>query len=265
MQRMKKYYEPDRVKREVPFEPIPNEVRAIYLRAGELLAIQERFPVAYQPLGTIEWHGRHLPIGCDSIKAERLCVEAASIAGGVVMPTIHFAADAHWDNGYGIGFGMDAAAGFQLPGSFYQVDVHLLKKWLINACTNYLNRGFKLVILVSGHNPTIQQNVMDEVCYALKTPDGKEPVCAAMDYTLVEPGDPRRSSDHAGGCETSMMLYLNGERVNMRANDGMARRELAIGGSFAFDQATAEEGEIRFKLQTAGLVKLAQEKLKALG
>ena len=46
---MKKYYDLEAVKNAIPFEPIPDEVRAQYLRPGEILSIQERFPVAFQP------------------------------------------------------------------------------------------------------------------------------------------------------------------------------------------------------------------------
>jgi len=261
---MMKHYEPDKVTEAVPLEPIPSEVRAQYLRPGELLAIQDKFPVAFQPLGTLEWHGRHNPIGCDAIKAERLCVETAKAVGGVVMPPIYFAADAYRDVGKGYGLGMDPTAGFQLPGSFYQIDPDFFRDLVLNAARNYLNRGFKLVVIVSGHNPSLQQNVMDEVCYLLKTPDGKEPVYFTMEYTAIEPGNPKRRGDHAGGYETSMMLFLNGDRVNMRANDGQKEPDLGVGPEFPVNQATAEEGRIRFQLQLDGLSKIVRRKLEAL-
>jgi creatinine amidohydrolase len=260
---LRKYYEAGKVSHEVPLEPIPEEVRALYLRPGEIMAIQEIFPVAYQPLGTLEWHGRHNPIGVDSIKAEQLCIKAAQLTGGVVMPAIHFAADAYWDTGFGIGHGMDATAGFQLPGSYYQIDNALLSKFLVNACQNYLNRGFKLIVMVSGHNPPIQQNLMDEVCYICKTAEGGEPVCFAMDYSLIGQGNPRRASDHAAGIETSMMLFLNPDRVKMDANKGHEREQLGLGGVMPYDEATAMEGETRFHMQVEGLVKLAKDKLRA--
>ncbi|REE78599.1 creatinine amidohydrolase [Paenibacillus taihuensis] len=254
---MKKHYDAARVKREVPLEPIPAEVRAQYLRPGELLAIQEQFPVAYQPLGTLEWHGRHNPLGVDSLKAERLCLEAARRTGGVVMPAIHFAADAHWDAGFGIGYGMDATAGYALPGSFYSIDTKLFAALLENACRNYLSRGFRLVVLISGHNPSIQQNVIDEVCYRLGREDGMEPVVFSMDYTLMEPDDPLRASDHAAAIETSMMLHLHGDRVNMATNDGHEREHLGVGGERPYSAATAAEGELRLQRQVDGLVRFA--------
>jgi creatinine amidohydrolase len=261
---MNKSYEPERVKEAVPLEPIPQEVRAQFLRPGELLAIQAKFPVAFQPVGTLEWHGRQNPTGCDAIKAERLCIETAKRTGGVVMPSVYFAADAYRDTGKGYGLGMDPEAGFQLPGSFYQIDTDLLKRFMLNACRNYLARGFKLVVIVSGHNPAIQQNLFDEICYLLKTPDGKEPVFFTMEYTTIEKGNPKRSGDHAGGYETSMMLYLNGDRVNMKANDGQKEPNLAIYNEFPVNQATAEEGRVRFNLQIEGLTKLVRERLRPL-
>jgi creatinine amidohydrolase len=263
-QPMKKEYERGVVKAAVPLEPIPAEVRAQYLRPGELLAVQEKFPVAFQPVGTLEWHGRQNPIGCDAIKAERLCVETARRIGGVVMPTIYFGVDAFRDVGKGYGLGMDAEAGFALPGSFYQIEVEQFRDLIHNAARNYLARGFRLVVIVSGHNPAIQQNTLDEVCYLLKTAEGKEPVFMTMEYTTIEEGNPRRSGDHAGGYETSMMLYLNGERVNLKANEGQTTPKLAIYELFPVEQATAEEGRARFELQVEGLARLTRERLAAV-
>ncbi len=176
------------------------------------------------------------------------------------MPAVYFAADAYRDTGKGYGLGMDTEAGFELPGSFYQIDTDLLKRLMLNACRNYLARGFKLVVIVSGHNPPIQQNLFDEICYLLKTAEGKEPVFFTMEYTAIEKGNPKRSGDHAGGYETSMMLYLNGDRVNMKANEGQKEPDLAIYSEFPVNQATAEEGRIRFNLQVEGLIKLVRDR-----
>ncbi|MDP6040103.1 MAG: creatininase family protein [Candidatus Latescibacteria bacterium] len=262
---MKKYYEPEKVTEMIPRESIPDEVRALYLRPGEILSIQDTCPIAFQPLGTLEWHGRHNPIGCDSIKAEELCIEAAKRVGGIVMPAMHFSNDAYRDVGKGQGMGMDATAGFQLPGSFYMIDVALLRSYLINACQNYLDRGFKLVIIVSGHNPGLQQNMLDEVCYIMKEDDGREPVVFTMEYQVMPEGDPRRHSDHAGGYETSMMLHLAPDRVNMNANDNLPEPNLGVGSRTPVSEATGEEGQIRFDMQVEGMVRFAQEKLEALG
>lgn len=261
---MKKGYDANTVKTHVPREPMPIERRAEYLRPGELLALQDAFPVAYMPIGTLEWHGRQNPIGCDAIKAQRLCEAAADVTGGVVMPALYFSSDAILNVGHGYARGMDAVAGFELPGSFYQIDERLFVEMLAGACRNYLARGFELVVMVSGHNPPIQQNLMDEVCHRFaRDDDSKSPVRALMEYSAVEEGNPRRHSDHAGAYETSMMMHLCPERVNQRANEGMIIDQLAIGGEHS-SLASAEEGRICFELQTRGLVDFARIALEEL-
>ena len=83
-------------------------------------------PVAYLPLGTLEWHGEHLPLGSDAIQSEELMIECAKRFGGIVMPPIHLGPDRAWDHGEGeVLHGMDYADSTdphrQLDGSCYWV------------------------------------------------------------------------------------------------------------------------------------------------
>ena len=83
-------------------------------------------PVAYLPLGTLEWHGEHLPLGSDAIQSEELMIECAKRFGGIVMPPIHLGPDRAWDRGEGeVLHGMDYADSTdphrQLDGSCYWV------------------------------------------------------------------------------------------------------------------------------------------------
>lgn len=45
-------------------------------------------PVAYLPLGTLEWHGPHMPLGADGIQSKELFVRVAEKVGGVVLPIL---------------------------------------------------------------------------------------------------------------------------------------------------------------------------------
>ena len=75
-----------------------NAASAVKVRYDELLPhefrkrLAER-PIAYLPLGTLEWHGEHLPLGSDAIQSEGLMVECARRFGGIVMPPIHLGPD----------------------------------------------------------------------------------------------------------------------------------------------------------------------------
>jgi len=50
----------------------------IYLRPRQLKAEIERFPLAMVPLGALEWHSYHLPLGTDGLKAEYLLRKTAA-------------------------------------------------------------------------------------------------------------------------------------------------------------------------------------------
>ena len=44
----------------------------------------------YLPIGTLEWHAEHLPVGLDALNAEAICLRAAVHGGGVVGPTLYY-------------------------------------------------------------------------------------------------------------------------------------------------------------------------------
>ena len=60
-----------------------NKKKADRVRFDELLPHEFRTrlaerPIAYLPLGTIEWHGEHIALGADAIQSESLMVECAN-------------------------------------------------------------------------------------------------------------------------------------------------------------------------------------------
>jgi creatinine amidohydrolase len=260
---MKSNYDPALIETHVPREPIPEEVCAARLRPGELLARQDAFPVAFMPLGTLEWHGRQNPIGCDALKTEALCVATAKKIGGVVMPPLFFGVDAWWDAGNGLGYGMDPVAGFPLPGSFYPTQPELFMAIMENACRNYLARGFKLVVMISGHNPPVQINMMNEVCAKFLTAEGCEPVTALFEFTAMDGDNPLNVPDHAGFYETSLMMHLT-DRVNQAANTGQEIPYFAVGTRRPLEEASAEYGAAIFTAQIDSLSKYVQKKLGEL-
>ncbi len=58
------------------------------LRPAELRALAAAAPLAYMPIGPLEFHGEHLPTGVDWFEAHGLCLRAAARSGGVVLPPI---------------------------------------------------------------------------------------------------------------------------------------------------------------------------------
>src|SRR5690625_2000083 len=67
-----------------------SEVRYHYLRPKQIIEKRKEFPVAYIPIGTIEWHGGHMPTGADGIQAEGLAELCAKKGGVLVFPTLYY-------------------------------------------------------------------------------------------------------------------------------------------------------------------------------
>jgi creatinine amidohydrolase/Fe(II)-dependent formamide hydrolase-like protein len=66
------------------------KVRYHEMLPHEIVARRERFPAAFVGLGGLEWHGEHLAVGNDALKAESLCELAAARSGGFALPTLWY-------------------------------------------------------------------------------------------------------------------------------------------------------------------------------
>ena len=61
--------------------------RIEWLRPAEIIAEMTQRPLVYLPVGPLEWHGPHLPIGTDPLDAQAVARRVAARTGGLVMPT----------------------------------------------------------------------------------------------------------------------------------------------------------------------------------
>lgn len=66
------------------------KVRYEEMLPHEIVARRKRFPAAFMGLGGLEWHGEHLAVGNDALKAEKLCELAAVRSGGFAFPTLWY-------------------------------------------------------------------------------------------------------------------------------------------------------------------------------
>ena len=63
-----------------------DEVCYELLRPAQAIARRKAYPLAYMPVGIIEFHGLHNPLGLDGLQVHGVCVRAAKKGGGVVFP-----------------------------------------------------------------------------------------------------------------------------------------------------------------------------------
>ncbi len=120
-------------------------------------------PVAYLPLGTIEWHGEHLPLGSDGLQAREFFIRLARETGGVVYPMLFMGPDRKQTVDEKELYGMDifvgdaasgkAYASQQLDGSSYWIAEEDFQA-LMEAILKQVSRaGFK-VLVAHGHGPS---------------------------------------------------------------------------------------------------------------
>lgn len=170
-------------------------------------------PIAYLPMGTLEWHGEHLPLGSDAFQSEALMRMCAQELGGIVMPPIHLGPDGAvlMPDGQLL-HGMDRSDSTtphrRLEGSAYWVSSGFFKLLIDEILTQLKRAGFKAVF-ADGHGPSRWSWVDDlpsrERRFGLKlfgvTPDIKDVWPSMM--------------DHAAHNETSIMLAVRPDLVDM--------------------------------------------------
>lgn len=156
----------------------------------------QAFPVGYLPIGCLERHGDHLPMGLDVIKAHHVCCLAAKAIGGVVFPPHYYSGIHHmtpeqtvkytgqWGNLY-----TDRTAKGHLEDVILQIAII----------------GIKVLVLYSGHYPSCQLAMMRELSEVV-TEQPFRVIPFAEQMVL--------KGDHAGVSETSLMLYLDRNLVD---------------------------------------------------
>jgi len=72
---------------------MPNRVLYAELTPQEFRERIAKAPIAYLPLGTLEWHGEHLPLGADGLQSQGFFEQLAREAGGIVLPMLFLGVD----------------------------------------------------------------------------------------------------------------------------------------------------------------------------
>ena len=67
-----------------------DEVRFDRMVPSAIVARREACNLAYLPVGSVEWHGDHMPFGTDYFTVTHIAEEAARRFGGVVFPPIYY-------------------------------------------------------------------------------------------------------------------------------------------------------------------------------
>ncbi|MFW5689247.1 MAG: creatininase family protein [Spirochaetota bacterium] len=165
-------------------------------------AVETTERVCLLPLGVIEKHGDHLPLGQDTIYIHEVCARAAEREPAMVFPAYYFG---------------QIHEARHVPGTI-AIDGELLVRLLFNVCEEISRNGFRKIVLVNGHGGNSHL-----ISYFLQLTLEEEHAWTA--YASMIPGPGTRSAPlleasndgHAGEKETSAMLHLHPELVRLDA------------------------------------------------
>ena len=234
-------------------------MRLAELSSPALEALRERRPVALWPVGAVEPHGPHAPLGTDTLISVGMCERAAARLGdppAVVLPALAFGVTR-----YGAAFA--GAIG---------ITEATLRAVVLDVASSVEQQGFRRLVIVNNHFEPEQ----------VATLRAAAADAGALYLDLVRRRNAQRLTDefrrgscHAGRYETSLVLAdaprlvdsvvadLPANEVDMPAAMAAGRTDfVAMGMDRAYcgapAEASAEEGRATFEILTDMLVELVE-------
>lgn len=177
-------------------------VQIEHLRPAQIRAALAACPVVYQPLGTLEYHQEHLPIGLDALTAQGLCLGSAQRHGGLVCPVLYF------------GTGGDHG---EMPFTVMMPGPTEIEGLLRLSMKRFAASGVRLMVLLSGHFADEQIAMIRRLAEEWNAgPSDMKVLALAMNMAKDEPDVPMKP-DHAGLFETTLLASFWPETVDIAA------------------------------------------------
>jgi creatinine amidohydrolase len=192
------------------------ESRYELMRPQQIVAAQARAPIAYVPIGPMEWHGPHLAVGTDMLHAYAMAIGAARLTGGVVLPPLPVGTETYTDperlrhRGFAGDeriYGMDYP-GFPLPSLYIEEGVMGV---IVHEIIRALKRqGFRVVVITNGHGALNHRATLQRIATEQSEPGRVVVLLTGYFYDT-------NYREHAAIGETSFLLAYHPEAVDLTA------------------------------------------------
>jgi len=171
------------------------------------VARMKRKPVVLLPVGAVEQHGPHLPLGADTIQPLHVLERVAAKAGAILAPPIP----------YGV-----VATSRPFPGSL-SVSFDALRAYVRDVLSELVRNGFRRVVVVSGHAEGVHLAALRTAAKEVVDRGGAD-VTVLSDYEIIYGSEfAEEGEGHAGKLETSRLLVHRPDLVKGRAPRGRNR------------------------------------------
>ncbi len=212
------------------------KVRYEEMLPHEVVSAREEKPVAYLPIGGIEWHGEHNPLGLDTVKAHELCIRAAQNGGGLAMPPL-FWGESRKSSLLEYNYNVDNKITDKMHlkpfddddymgGISPEEEKNFYEHLLTHIYYELKSLGFRVIFVLCGHYPLKEQAVKTAQRFMEKNPEIK--IYAGIEADPVRDIYPN-GGDHAGKWETSIMATLRPELVDISVlGDDMSVKPIGV-------------------------------------
>lgn len=222
------------------------------LRPSQIIAGREACPVAYLPIGTIEWHGLHNPVGLDALKAHALCVRFASEIGGLAFPPLWYGENRSQAlmesnpasrDGIAAGMGLppeNFATGYMAQSVADQNrQCHSL---LVHICHEIKSLGFKVLVICAGHYPLLDHARSAAAFFHQEQARPRMITWAMTGFEMLQ-GKFQPCGDHAGKWETSLLMHLDGGMQDLTVLPADRNAALVGASNNGVQDSTADFGK----------------------
>ena len=166
-----------------------------------------RKPVVLLPVGAVEQHGPHLPLGADILQPDHVLARVAKRTGAILAPAIPYG---------------HVVTSRPFPGSV-SVSFDGLRGYVRDVLSDLVRNGFRRIVVVSGHAEGVHMAALRTAAKEVVDVGGAD-ITVLSDYDIVydskfaEPGE-----GHAGKIETSRVLSARPDLVRGRGPRGANR------------------------------------------
>ncbi len=239
----------------------------------EIVERRKTFPVAFLGLGGLEWHGLHMAVGNDALKAERFCQLAAEKSGGFAFPTLWYGEprlaglmEANYDRGSKIKsiMGFDPVKYTESYwGASPDAQIESYRLLLRHVLLQLNSLEMRAICLLCGHDPMVKWVLPVVETYNSLFPHSR--VFAGTEYHYAA-NNQDVGGDHAAKWETSYLMYLMPECVDMTVYS-THRDEPLVGiiGEDPRGQASRDIGEKATDYIVKAMISRAEQLLEEAG
>jgi creatinine amidohydrolase len=246
------------------------KVRYEEMLPHEIVARRKRFPAAFIGLGGLEWHGEHMAVGNDALKAEKLCELAAARSGGFAFPTLWYGEprichlmEVNHDPGGKIAEKMRFKRrkfSEQYFGKTPEQQAAFYEELLYHVLIEMNTLEMKAVCFLCGHYPLHEWAT--NACKRFNVECRDTQAFAGIEFHYP-PKSRHVGGDHAAKWETSYLWYLRPDCVDMSVFLGREDEPLiGIMGEDPRRTASIEIGRKGCNLIVEGMVRKAKELIR---